>query len=117
MNIQEISSKLIELCRQGKFEEAQKTLYSKDAISIEPEHQENREVKGLDAIFQKGEYFRNSADFHSVEISDAIIAGNFFTLRIAIDLTWKHNNQRTLMEEIAVFEVKESKIIKEQFFF
>jgi hypothetical protein len=29
--------KLVTYCRQGKFEEAQVELYSKDAISIEPE--------------------------------------------------------------------------------
>ncbi|WP_027001763.1 nuclear transport factor 2 family protein [Hugenholtzia roseola] len=117
MTTQETANKLIELCRYGKFEEAQKSLYAQDAVSIEPEHTENNVVKGLDAIIKKGDYFRNSADFHSVEVSDALVSGNFFTLSMGIDLTWKHNQQRTKMEEIAVFEVKEGKIIKEQFFF
>lgn len=117
MNTQEIANKLIELCRQGKFEETQKALYAQDAVSIEPEHVEERETKGLDAIIEKGRHFRNNADFHGLEISDAIVSGDFFTLKMRIDLTWKHNNQQETLEEIALFEVKSSKVIKEQFFF
>ena len=37
MTTKEIAEKLVTYCRQGKFEEAQVELYSKDAISIEPE--------------------------------------------------------------------------------
>lgn len=36
MNTQQIAARLTELCRQGKFEAAQKELFAEDAVSIEP---------------------------------------------------------------------------------
>ena len=35
MKIEQIAQRLVELCREGKFEQAQKELYADDAISIE----------------------------------------------------------------------------------
>lgn len=35
MTTTEIASRLVELCRSGQYETAHKTLYAKDAISIE----------------------------------------------------------------------------------
>jgi hypothetical protein len=37
MNTESIANRLVELCRAGKFEQAQKELYASDAVSIEPE--------------------------------------------------------------------------------
>ena len=37
MNTQEIAKKLVEMCRQGKYLEAQNELYAENAVSIEPE--------------------------------------------------------------------------------
>ena len=36
MSTQQIAARLAELCRQGEFEAAQKELFAKDAVSIEP---------------------------------------------------------------------------------
>jgi hypothetical protein len=37
MNVEAIATRLVKLCREGKFEEAQRELYTDDAVSIEPE--------------------------------------------------------------------------------
>ena len=37
MTVPQIAHRLAELCNQGNFEEAQKELFSEDAVSIEPE--------------------------------------------------------------------------------
>jgi len=34
MNTEAIAKRLIELCREGKYEEAQRELYAEDAVSI-----------------------------------------------------------------------------------
>ena len=36
MTTNEIANHLVELCRKGDFEKAQKDLFSQDAVSIEP---------------------------------------------------------------------------------
>jgi hypothetical protein len=118
MTVNEIASRLADLCRQGKYETAQKELYSKDAISIEPEHSPGLQtVKGLDAIIEKGHQFQAMVEeVHSSTVSDPIIAGDTFAVAAVLDLTLKGMG-RVPMEELAVYEVKDGKIIKEQFFY
>ena len=36
MTTEEVAKKLVELCNQGAYEEAIKTLYDKDVVSVEP---------------------------------------------------------------------------------
>src|SRR3954468_16954952 len=56
MTVQEVASRLAELCEEGKFETAQRELFSDDAISIEPHStpEFEKETRGLGAIIQKG---------------------------------------------------------------
>ena len=37
MNVDAIAARLVMLCREGQFEQAQRELYADDAVSIEPE--------------------------------------------------------------------------------
>ena len=57
---QEIADRLVQLCREGKYEEAQNELFSDDAESIEPPGAPGlQSVKGIDQIKKKGEDFNN----------------------------------------------------------
>ena len=118
MTVKEIALRLTDLCRQGKYDVAQKELYSNDAESIEPvESQGLGSVKGLDAIIEKGHQFQSMIEaVHSSTVSDPIIAGNTFAVAAILDLTLKGVG-RVPMEELAVYEVKDGKVIKEQFFY
>ena len=44
------------------------------------------------------------------------VAGNYFSVAMGMDCTMKGAG-RIKMDEIAVYEVKDGKIVKEQFFF
>ncbi len=57
MNLQEIASRLVVLCRQGKFEQAQKELYSDDSTSTEPYATEAFQ-KGYPRFWRKGRNLR-----------------------------------------------------------
>ena len=117
MNIQEIANQLINLLRQGKFEEAQKTLFTKDVVSTEPSSSNIPEVKGLEAILHKGEQFRNSVEtWHSIQVSDALITDHYFAIRLKVGLTFK-GQQPSAMDEIIVYQVADGKIKNEQFFY
>ena len=115
---QEIADRLVQLCREGKYEEAQTELFSDDAESIEPPNSPGlQSVKGLDAIKKKGEDFQNMVEtIHGGSMSDPIVAGRFISLSLVLDATFKGMG-RQKMEEIAVYETKDGKIVKEQFFF
>jgi len=118
MTTQDIANRLYELCKAGQYEQAQVELYAEDAVSIEPVGAPGpQSVKGRDEIVKKGEQFRDSIEaVHSASASEPIVAGNHFALTITIDATFKGMG-RNLMEEVAVYEVKDGKVVKEQFFY
>jgi hypothetical protein len=119
MNTDAIARRLVQLCREGKFNEAQDELYAKDARSIEPDGMSGPlgSVQGMDAIREKGRRFQESvAQIHGVTCSDPLVAGSFFSVVMGFDATYKEGGRRTL-EEICVYEVSGDKIVREQFFF
>lgn len=118
MTTKEIAKKLKKLCEQGNFEDAQKELFAKDAVSIEPMASEAfaKEVHGLDAILKKGKKWEEMVSkTHSMEVSEPIVAGNTFALTMKMDVTMK-DGKRSDMTELCVYHVKDGKIISEQFF-
>jgi hypothetical protein len=120
MSTESVAKRLVAMCRHGQFEEAQHELYAKDAVSIEPEAAANGplgNVKGLDAILEKGKRFQAGvADMHGIEVSDPLIAGNWFSIVLTLDITMKEHGRMT-MSEVCVYHVKDDKIVLEQFFY
>ncbi len=119
MTTQEIASKLVEFCRKGEWEGAQRELYSKDAVSVEPQASPafEKETKGLDAIIEKGHKFNSMVEkYHSINASEPLVAGDAFAVALSMDLTMKGRG-RTPMSEVAVYQVKDGKIVSEQFFY
>jgi hypothetical protein len=115
---QEVADRLVQLCREGKYEEAQNELFSEEAESIEPpESPGMQSVKGLDQIRKKGQDFNNMVEeIHSGSVSDPIVAGKYISLAMMIDATYKGMG-RQKMDEIALYETRDGKIVKEQFFY
>ena len=117
INTPDIARRLVELCRQGAYETAQNELYAADAVSIEPEGSPTPNVKGRDAIIAKGKAFVASVEIHGGTVSEAVVAGQFFSLAMALDITPKAGGPRFTMEEICLYEVRDGKIVREQFFY
>src|SRR5260221_12750240 len=118
MTIQEIADRLVGYCRMGNYSAAHEELYSDDAESIEPAHMPGLQtVKGRDAIAEKGKQFQSMVEeIHGGSVSDPVIAGNHFAVAAVIDATMKGAGRST-MTEIAVYEVKDGKVVKEQFIY
>lgn len=118
MNTQQIADRLAELCNKGQFEQAQKELFADDAVSIEPEASPGfeKETKGLDGIFEKGKKFNSMVEeTHSCKVADPLVVGNMIALALYMDVTMK-GRERSSMDELMVYKVKDGKIISEQFF-
>jgi len=118
MNTGQIASRLAELCRQGKFEAAQKELFAEDAVSIEPEATPDfpKETKGLRNIIEKGHKFESMMEkVHGCTTSQPLVAGNAIAFTLTMDVTMKGRG-RVKLEEICAYEVKDGKIVSEQFF-
>ena len=119
MTTQEVANKLVEYCRTGKAENAYKELFSPDAISLEMEGVQGfpERVEGMAAIQAKGQQWESMVEeFHGMEVSDPIVAGDHFTCSMVMDIKMK-GRERSKDEEIALYKVKDGKIVSEQFFY
>ena len=119
MTTQEVADTLVKLCSQGKFEEATRTLYSPDIVSVEagaPPGQ-SREAKGLEAVKAKGEWWAANHDVHSVTVEGPLVAGSHFAVVFKLDITFKPQSKRFKMEEVAVYKVADGKVVYEEFFY
>ena len=117
MNTQEIANRLVELCREGEWETAQKELFAKDAVSIEPyaTPEFQKETKGLDAILEKGDKFASMVEkYHDLKVSEPLVTGNSFAVAMTMDLTMKGQG-RMNMSELCLYQVKDGKVISESF--
>ena len=118
MKISEIASKLVSWCKEGDFVKPYEELYSDKIVSIENDGKgEGGYVEGLEGIKKKGEWWETNFEVHDSEVSDPLVADNWFSVKFDLDTTHKPSGQRSKMSEIAVYEVKDGKIIKEQFFY
>ena len=117
MTTTEIANRLVEMCRQGQVEEAKTELFADDIVSIEPgpTPYADKETRGMKAIREKAEKFMKLVeDFHSMTVSDPIVAGNTFACVMTTDLTMK-GQPRSTMAELCVYKVKDGKIVSEEF--
>ena len=117
MNTQQIADKLVSMCRQAQNMEAIAELYADNCTSREMPGMPNEFTEGKSAITKKSEgWYASVEEFHSSEVGDPIVAGNHFSCVMKFDCTFKGQG-RMAMEEISVYEVKDSKIVAEQFFY
>ena len=118
MTTQDVANRLHELFNEGKWQQAQDELFANDAESVEPpKSQGMQSVTGLDAIRKKGQQFNDMVEeMQGGYVSDPIVAGNYVAFAMGMDCTYKGMG-RQKMDEIAIYEVKDGKIVKEQFFY
>lgn len=118
LTTQEVANRLVSLCREGKFVDAVKELYAPHVVSIEPEggHGPSR-VEGFDHVINKSiEFGKSLEQVHSMAISDPVVADAFFSVGMHMDIDMAGVG-RTQMEEVCVYEVKDGKIVRDQFFY
>lgn len=118
MTTQEVAKRFYTLAQEGKFDEILDELFSKDAQSLEPANAPGlKSVSGLDQIREKGKQWNESIEeMHGGYTNEPQVAGNFFTSIMGIDVTMKGQG-RMKIDEVALYEVKDGKIVKEQFFY
>ena len=121
MTTQQVADRYYELAKQNKWAEIWDELYAPDAINREPEHAAAQGIptltKGMDAIRAKSKArMEMIEELHSQFCSEPFAGGNFFSASMGREVTFK-GKPRMKLDEIAVFEVKNSKIVLEQFFY
>ena len=118
MTTQDVANRMNELFKTNNWNQVQEELFADDCESIEPPHAQGLQtVKGRDAIKKKGEDFQAAIEeMHGGWCSEPLVGGNYISFAMGIDVTMKGMGRMT-MDEICVYEVKDGKITKEQFFY
>jgi len=117
MTTQEVANQLVKLCRDGKNDQAIDELYADNIVSREPKGSPMELTEGKAAVKDKTLRWEESVqEIHSATCSEPIIADNHFSIVMDIDATYKEHG-RMKMSEIAVYEVKDGKIVADEFFY
>ena len=118
MTTKEVADRLSQLFKEYKWKEALDELFSQDAVSIEPAHSPGLQtVEGLDNIRKKGDQFNEMVEeMHGGWTGEPVVGGNYIAVAMGMDVTMKGAG-RMKMDEICLYEVKDGKIVKEQFFY
>ncbi len=114
MKINDVATGLVALCREGKFEEAIATYYGENIVSVEGDGQT---ATGLDVIKGKAQWWNENFEVHSAKVHGPFVGNSGFSVVFDMDVTEKAKNQRMQMEEVAVYDVEDGKIVREEFYY
>ena len=118
MTTKEIAAQLAAFCQKGQFEQAQKALYADNVVSVEPYATQafEKETSGLANVIDKGRKFEEMTEqLHETKVSEPLITDHTIAFVLTMDITMK-GKERTTWNELCVYQVKEGKIIHEQFY-
>jgi len=118
MKTQEVATRFNEFAKQEKWFEIQKELFSDNVKSIDPPHSPYLGyAEGKAAVRKKGEAFvKTITDFHGASTTDPVVGGNYFAVGRELDITLQEFG-RVQIKQIMLYEVKDGKIVSEQFFY
>ncbi len=122
MDTKAVGEKLVALCKEGKNLDAVEQLYSNEIVSIEPQGMPDMpaEQRGLDAIRGKHRWWYENNEVHSGTTEGPFVHGDKFAAIHAYDVTSKagpNAGNRNSFREVAVYTVKDGKIVREEFFY
>lgn len=119
MTLKQIADELVEACRTGGELANLDKNYAPDAVSVEAADAMGmgRESRGLDAIKGKHAWWAENFEVHGGDVDGPFLHGDDrFGVIFEIDATHKESGQRSKMKELAVYHVKDDKIVREEFF-
>jgi hypothetical protein len=112
----QVASELVALLRAGRAHEAEERWLAPGIESVEGVGA-SLAWRGKKAVLAKYRGWEADHEIHSMEVGGPWVGATGFALRFKIDVTQKSTGQRSQMEEIAVYTVRNGKIVREEFHF
>ena len=118
LTIQEVVTRFMELAREDRWFDIQDELFSEDVKSIDPPHSPYfKNAEGKANVRRKGEDFVKQVEAgHRRYTSEPLMVGNHFAVGREVDITHQKFG-RIQINEIMLYEVRDGKIVSEQFFY
>ena len=118
LTTQEVADRFHELAQQEKWFEIQDEFFAENVKSIDPPGSPYfGYAEGKAAVRKKGADFVSRIEaVHSVSTTAPLVTGNHFAVGREKDITVQPHG-RIKISQIMLYEVKDGKIISEQFFY
>src|SRR3954465_6415926 len=113
MSIQNVATKFVELCRQGKNFDVMRTLYAPNIVSVEGD---GKQTAGQQPVIKKSEDWVSDKTFHGETVAGPFFNGanpDQFTVYFTLDITPNATGKRITLEEVAIYSVKNDRIVRE----
>jgi ketosteroid isomerase-like protein len=120
MTLREIAEELVAGCREDRVEENLGKLYAVDAVSVEatPGPDGSRETRGLDGIRGKHQWWNSTFEVHDADVDGPFLHGDDrFAVVFEFEAENRETGERSEMEEVGVYHVRDGKIVREEFFY
>lgn len=120
MSAKDVANALVSLCKEGKNDEIVATYYADDVVSVEASTMDGspREVTGLDAIKEKHKFWYDTFETLGMELRGPFMHGDDqFAVYFSFKVKNKMSGEEMDMEEVAVYTIKDDKIVHEAFYY
>jgi ketosteroid isomerase-like protein len=119
MTFLEIANALVVGCREGRERANLDRLYAPDAVSVEAADMGGgRETHGLAAIHGKHDWWEGAFIVHALTVEGPFTHGEeSFAVIFGMDTEDKATGARRKDREVAVYHVKDGRIVREEFYY
>ena len=116
--VHEVAARFHTLAQQEKWFEIQEELFAEDVRSIDPPGSPYLGyAEGKAAVRKKGEDFVSTITaLHHAYTSAPLVSGHYFAVGREMEITVQGHG-RIRIDQVMLYEVKEGKIVSEQFFY
>lgn len=120
MTVQEIGAKLVQLCNEGREQDAVKEFYADSIVSIEGSGSEEMpaRLEGIDAVKGKADWWYANNEVHGMKARGPFVGhrDDQFAVQFDMDLTPK-GGERMQLTEMGLYTVADGKIVQEEFLY
>jgi hypothetical protein len=122
MGVLEVGQALVEMVPQGRASEQEFVVqyYSDNIVSVEGQGSDEMpaRIEGIAAIKGKHDWWYDNNEVHSTAVEGPYVGNreNQFAVKFTMDHT-PTGGERAQMQEVALFTVKDDKIIQEEYLY
>jgi ketosteroid isomerase-like protein len=117
MGTREIAEDVVALSNAGTLDDIGAKYWADDIVSIEAMEGPMARLEGREAVAAKGAWWSGAHEVHDVQTFGPFVNGDQFAVRWVMDVTQKDSGNRITMDEMALYTVKDGKIVEERFFY
>lgn len=117
MSTRAIAADVVELSKAGRFDAIGPKYWADNIVSIEAMEGPMARLEGRTAVEAKGAWWSGAHEVHGVETHGPYVNGDQFAVRWVMDVTEKQSGKRMAMDEMALYTVKDDKIVEERFYY